>query len=245
MRALLGSLLLIAASATQAASPVLIAYRDKPPLNSTENGKPVGLLIDKTRAIFKRAGLVIYFEEMPSKRIALELQKNTRPICSPGWYKLPEREVFANFSHAFHRDRPQIVLASGSSAAAVSAHRSIEALTADSRLQLAVVDEISYGQDLDARIKRMQRAPLRATVTALQLSKMVAAQRADYMFMDQDDLEYLDRNGEISGSGLKPIQFTDMPPGLFRHLWCSKRVDAAMLNRINAAIDQLGFDTSH
>ena len=242
MRSLIGCLLLTLAAPSLAAEPVLIAYRDKPPYTWTDHGKPAGQLLDKTVAAFARAGVPLRFEEMPSKRIAMELLNNSGPVCSPGWYKLPERESLANFTRPIYRDPPQVVLASTAAAARIRAHRSVKSLLNDRALRLAVVDEISYGPELDAMIKHIPRKPLGATVTSLQLSKMVAAERADYMLIDQDDLDYLRASNDFAG--LEPIHFADMPKGLFRYLWCSKQVDAATLGRIDNAISQLGYDSS-
>ncbi len=248
MRALIAALLLFALAAFTAAPAraadapqVLIAYRDKAPYSYTENGQPVGQLNDKTRAIFQRAGLDLRFEEMPSKRIALELRNNNVPLCSPGWYRLPEREVFAGFSKPIQRDRPQVVLASVSSAPKVRAHAGLQALLNDKALLLTVIDEISYGPEIDLMIRRAPRPPLRATATSEQLARMVAAERADYMLVDQDDLDHLKKEGETRG--LVDIHFADTPAGLYRHLWCSKKVDRAMMERINGAIGQLGYDS--
>ncbi len=201
----------------------------------------MGQLNDKTRAIFQRAGLDVRFEEMPSKRIALELKNNAVPLCSPGWYKLPEREIFAGFSLPIQRDRPQVVLASINSATKVRAHAGLQALLKDKSLQLTVIDEISYGPEIDAMIRRAPRPPLRATATSEQLARMVAAERADYMLVDQDDLDHLKKEGETRG--LVDIHFADTPGGLYRHLWCSKKVDRVLMERVNAAITQLGYDS--
>jgi len=236
------TLALPVAAAAATPPPVLIAYRDKAPYTYTENGQAVGQLNDKTRTIFERAGLAVRFEEMPSKRIALELKSNNVALCSPGWYKLPEREVFASFSRPLQRDRPQVVLASLNSAIKVRAHAGLQALLNDRAMQLVVIDEISYGPDIDLMIRRAPRQPLRVTATAEQIARMVAAQRADYMLVDQDDLDHFKKEG--STRGLVDIRFADTPAGLYRYLWCSKKVDRAMMERINTAISQLGYDSA-
>ncbi|MET0518993.1 MAG: transporter substrate-binding domain-containing protein [Burkholderiaceae bacterium] len=223
---------------------VLIEYRDKPPYSYTVNGQPGGLLIDKTTAIFRRAGVAYQFSEVPLKRIAQDLQTAAQPICSPGWYKLPERERVAQFSLPFHQDRPQTVLASAEALAAVRGHRNFRSLLQDERLQLGVVDGVSYGGEIDRLIAARPRPPLHATVTAFQLARMLGAGRADFMLIDVADLRWLDRNGEIRAKGVQRVDFTDMPAGLHRHLMCSKSLDAATLYRLNVAIRQLGLDSS-
>ena len=228
--------LLAMTSPVRAAEVLTIAYRDKPPYSTEIDGKPQGLLIDKSRAIFKAAGIPIRFVVMPQKRIATELAANKSLMCSPGWYRLPEREAVGSFSTWIHRDKPQIVLAGDASVAAVRAHASLKALMQDATLKLAVVDGVSYGGELDAAMNTMPRPAMRVTVTVQQLSRMIAAQRADYMFVDQEDFAHLDP------SGLRPLVFNDLPAGMTRHLWCSTRVKGPLLQRIDAAIRRLGYD---
>jgi uncharacterized protein (TIGR02285 family) len=228
----------------RAAPPVaiIIEYRDKPPYSYTARGRPAGLLIDKTAAILRRAGLSYQFSEVPVKRIVQDLQTSPRPTCTPGWYKLPEREAYAQFTLTMHQDRPQVVLAAAGSAAAVGAHHDLKSLLRDPKLQLAVVDGVSYGPELDRQIAERPRAPLRATVTVMRMSKMLDAGRADFMFIDEEDLRWLDRNQALSRQGVKRVSFADAPAGLPRHLMCSKNMPAEILTRINTAIRQLGLD---
>lgn len=75
---------------------IAVQYRDKPPYSYTKDAKPAGFLLERTVEIFKRANLTAIFEEAPVKRITQNVQMNANAVCSPGWYKLPERELFAN-----------------------------------------------------------------------------------------------------------------------------------------------------
>jgi uncharacterized protein (TIGR02285 family) len=233
---------LLACAPAWATEPLAIIYRDKAPYSSEENGQPKGILIDKVRAISQQAGIEVRYLVMPQKRITSELEVNQRPVCTPGWYKLPEREAIGLFTLPIHHDRPQVVLAAPQAAAAVRAHAGVKTLLRDKQLKLAMVDGVSYGAEIDEIVKTLPQAPMKVTVTALQLARMIAAHRADYMLIDQEDFEYLDRSKELSGSGIEILHFDDMPPGLARYLWCSKAVTPALLKRIDDAIHKLGYD---
>jgi len=204
---------------------------------------PKGILIDESAAIFREAGISFQFAELPLKRIVNDLEANQEPICSPGWYKLPERERIGRFSLPILRDRPRVVLAAAQAAPAVRAHATLQSLTQDPQLTMAVIDGVSMGAELDAMIARMPHKPVVATVTALHLPKMVIAGRADYMLIDQADFDYLNSKSEIGDNGLELIRFADMPPGLPRYLWCSRAVSPALVERLNIAIHKLGFDS--
>ncbi len=236
----LGMTLQMPDATAQDERPLLLLYRDKPPYSYTEDRLPKGLLIEQSRAVFAAAGLAIHMEEAPLKRIQLELQANERPVCSPGWYRLPERELYARFSLPMSQDLPHVVLVGPRSADAVRAHRSLASLLSDGQLRMAVVDGISYGSELDGFIKRQAPAPLRATVTPVQLTRMLAAGRADYMFMDREDYLWLNRQGEVSKQ-LGALSFPDMPAGLQRHMMCSKKTPDAVMQAIDAAIRSLGM----
>ena len=227
-------------AAAQDERTLMLLYRDKPPYSYTEDRQPKGLLIDQSRAVLSAAGIAVQMEEAPLKRIQLELQANERPLCSPGWYKLPERELYARFSLPMSQDLPHVVLVGPRAAAAVRAHRSLASLLADSTLRMAVVDGISYGSELDALIRQQTPAPLRATVTPVQLTRMLGAGRADYMFMDREDYLWLTRHGEVSKK-LGALSFPDMPAGLQRHMMCSRKTPEATLQAIDAAIRALGM----
>lgn len=227
-------------AAAQDERTLMLLYRDKPPYSYTEDRQPKGLLIEQSRAVLSAAGIAVQMEEAPLKRIQLELQANERPVCSPGWYKLPERELYARFSLPMSQDLPHVVLAGPRAAAGVRAHRSLASLLADSTLRMAVVDGISYGSELDALIRQQSPAPLRATVTPVQLTRMLGAGRADYMFMDREDYLWLKRHGEVSKK-LSALSFPDIPAGLQRHMMCSKKTPEATLQAMDAAIRALGL----
>ncbi|WP_269531084.1 ABC transporter substrate-binding protein [Chitinimonas sp. BJYL2] len=218
------------------AEPIEVAYRDKPPYSYTENGQPKGFLLERTIAIFKRAGIEARYLEVPVKRITTDIQANQRPICSPSWYKLPEREAYARFSLPIHQDKPHVVLASPKARAAVSRHKLLSSLFADASLQLGVVEGVSYGQALDTAIAQTAKPPMRSTVTPLQLARMVAHGRADYMLIDQEDLSYLQSHSALNTLKLVKLAFPDMPAGLKRYIMCSQQVDPATLNQLDEAI---------
>lgn len=225
-------------------APLLIEYRHKPPYFSTVNGRPVGLLIDKTVQALEAAGVRYRMAEVPAKRIMSDIEADAQAVCSPGWYRIPARERFARFSRPIHRDLPQLLLASPASAARVRAAGSLQALLQDRELRLLLVDGVSYGPGFDTLIRAMPGQASRHTVTPLELARMLEAGRGDYMIIDQEDLgEYVRRPLRDTGSErAQPIEFADLPPGLERHLICSRSVSPTVIERIDAAIQRLGLD---
>lgn len=229
-----------AANPAFAETPIAMVFREKPPYSYLRNGAPAGFLYERTRKILDLAGLPASFSVMPPKRIFLEIQGDARPICSFGWYKIPEREKYARFSQPIHQDRPHVILAGPRSFAAVARHQTLNSLLGDASLSLAVVDGVSYGPEIDGLIARFPGQVDRSLVSPLQVAGMVSMQRADFMFIDQDDLDHLLANSaEFKANGLQRIDHPDAPAGLKRYILCSQRVGAATMTRIDQAIARL------
>ncbi|MEI7432217.1 MAG: transporter substrate-binding domain-containing protein [Betaproteobacteria bacterium] len=219
------------------AEPLLMVYRDKPPYSFVDNGVAKGFLLERTSRILKRAGIETSFREMPPNRIFMEIQKNEQAICSFGWYKNAEREAYGRFSESIHQDRPQVVLAGARSIRAIRRHVLLKSLMSDSSLSLASADGVSYGVELDAMIAAFP-GKIDSTLQApLDVVKKIAAQRADFMFIDQEDLDYLNAsNADFKGNGLVRIEYPDMPVGLKRYILCSRLVGEDVMRRINSGI---------
>jgi uncharacterized protein (TIGR02285 family) len=219
------------------AESLLMVFRDKPPYSYVENGAAKGFLLERTKRIAGRAGIEFQYREMPPKRIFLEIEKNEQAICSFGWYKITEREKYARFSVPIHQDRPHVVLAGARSADAVRKRATLRELMADRALVLAAADGVSYGSELDAMISAFPGKTDRTLQSPLQVAKKLAAQRADFMFIDQDDFDYLTAsNADFRGDGLVRVEYPDMPAGLKRYILCSQQVGENTMRQLNAAI---------
>lgn len=227
-------------SAAMAKEHVLVVlYRDKPPYFYTQDGRPAGFLLERTMEIIKRAGLQATYEETPIKRITMQIQNSPAPVCSPGWYKLPEREAYAKFSIAIHEDKPHLVLAGAHVADQMRATKSLREVLANPSLKIGKVSGISYGTELDTMISSAAQEAMDSTVTPLGLAKMIKARRADYMLIDEEDYKYLNARGDVDAEGLVPVRFSDMPPGLKRYIMCSKNVSAKTMAKLDRAIAQV------
>lgn len=232
--------LLALSPALAGAEALTMVFRDKPPYSYVENGVQRGFLLDRTRRILDLAGVEAQFADLPPRRIFLEIKNNTQPICSFGWYKIPEREAYAKFSQPIHQDRPHVVLAGPRSADRVAQHRSLKSLLAASELTLAVVDGVSYGPEIDAMIRSFPGTVDRSLISPLQVAQKVALSRADFMFIDQEDYDYLmATDAGFRKDGLARIEYPDLPPGLKRHILCSRQVSDATMAKIDHAIARL------
>jgi polar amino acid transport system substrate-binding protein len=222
--------------ALAAAQGLTVAWRDKPPYHYTENGVDKGVMLERMKRAFALARIDAHFVKEPSKRIWANLQGGVTRYCSIGWYQLEERSAYAQFSVPIHIDRPHQVLTSPEAAHMVTDHASLASLLADRQLRLGVMDGVSYGPAIDTLIRRAGNQVLRRTVDTTTMVRMLQAGRFDYIFIDQDDWDYAQqRERGLAGSIL--LDFPDMPPGLQRHVACSKDVSPALMARLNRAIE--------
>ncbi|TDR80707.1 substrate-binding periplasmic protein [Paludibacterium purpuratum] len=221
------------------AQTITVEYRDKPPYTYSQNGKPAGFLMQRLIAILQQADIRATYSEIPAKRIIHDLQDDKLAICSPGWYKIPEREAFARFSRPIHQDKPHIVVANRQVADQLRAFKSLKRLLADPDFKLGKVFGVSYGPVLDAMIASANQAVTDSVVTPDGLAHMVAQHRADYMLMDQEDYQYLRQANLLDSDKIATLTYPDMPPGLKRYILCSRHVSPATMRRIDAAIQTM------
>ncbi|MES2299593.1 MAG: transporter substrate-binding domain-containing protein [Pseudomonadota bacterium] len=234
LSALAQCVLCVAASA--AAPPLTVAWRDKAPLHYVENGVEKGVLLERAHRVFDAAGVETRFVREPAKRIWANLKAGKPNYCSFGWYHLPERLAYSQFSAPFHVDAPHTILLSPEAAAGASSHASLAQLLGDARLTLGVVDGVSYGAQIDQLIASSANTVVRRTVEPATMMRMVGAARVSFMFIDRDDLNYF-REHSAALRGILQRDYADMPPGLTRYIVCSKDVSPEVMARINKAID--------
>jgi uncharacterized protein (TIGR02285 family) len=232
LAALLG---LSGAAMAAGAEPVIVAWREKPPYSYTENGVAKGFLLDQARQIFDAAGIPARFVNEPQKRIWANFNQRMSNYCSFGWYRLPEREAIAQYTMPTHMDLPHAVLLQRSALPQASAHTTLKSLLADRDLTLGLVDGVSYGPELDALIAASGNRLMRRTVDTATMIRMVAAGRASYIFVDREDWNHM-RNKDMQLQSLVMLDFSDMPPGLKRHIVCSRDMPAETMERLNRAI---------
>jgi uncharacterized protein (TIGR02285 family) len=216
-----------------------VAWRDKPPYHYIENGQAKGFLLTRAREIFELAGLPARFVNEPQKRIWANLSHGATNYCTISWYRLPEREAVAQFTAPIHEDLPHTVLISPAAVERVRAHPTLASLLADPTLSLGKVDGVSYGPVLDQMIKGSKNQIMSRTVETTLMMRMLSAGRASYMFVDREDWEFF-RTKEKSVQAAVRHDFPDMPPGMRRHIACSKDVSADTMAKLNQAIAATG-----
>ena len=221
------------------AEPITVSWRDKPPYHYIENGEPKGFLLERARLVFAQAGVSARFVNEPQKRIWAKFQGGATNYCSISWYRLPERGALAQYSQPFHEDLPHTILIGPGLAEQVKAHATLAALLDDPTLTLGAVEGVSYGPVIDPMIKASKNKVMSRTVETTQMMRMLTVGRASYMFVDREDWEFFRRKNP-SANAMVRHDFPDMPPGLRRHIVCSRDVPQETMNKLNQAIAATG-----
>jgi polar amino acid transport system substrate-binding protein len=227
------------AGAASAGKVITVAWRDKPPYHYLDNGQAKGFLLQRTHEVFAAAGIEAHYVNEPLKRIWANFQHGATDYCSISWYRLPEREAVTQYTQAIHIDPPHVILVAPDAAAKVRSHATLAALMADPGLTLAVVDGVSYGVEIDNLIKHSGNQVMRRTVEPKLMLRMLTVGRASFMFADRDDWDFFRKNEKWPRPPVR-VDFPDMPPGLKRHIVCSKDVAPEIMEKLNQAIAATG-----
>ena len=229
----------LAGGAWCAPEPLTVAWRDKPPYHYIEQGQPKGFLLERVKTIFSTAGIAAQFVNEPQKRIWANFTHGATNYCSISWYKLPEREAVAQFTSPIHEDQPHTVLISQAFVQRVTAHQTLSSLLDDPGLTLGIVEGVSYGPALDQMIKNSKNHVMSRTVETTLMMRMLSVGRASFMFVDREDLNFFRPREKLLQSTVQH-DFPDMPPGMKRHIVCSKDVPQETMARLNQAIAATG-----
>jgi polar amino acid transport system substrate-binding protein len=224
------------ASEASAEDDLIIYFHQRPPYSAKQaDGSVKGITADIVTQAMSVAGIPYRWEELPSARQMEVLKRDEGKACGLGWFKRPEREVFAKFSAAIYHDLPTIVVARAKDQR-FAGTPSIDALFADKTLTLITKTGYSYGGELDQKIAAQQpTARADASDNRIMLG-MVGRERVDYMIMAEEEAKDLLSQSDFADAGLAIYHLANPPAGEHRYLMCSKSVPDDLIARINQAI---------
>lgn len=207
-----------------------LAHRD-------EDGQLGGILITPIAQAMVKAGIPFTWVETPFKRQINLVEKNDEALCAVGMFKNKERQKFAKFSTSVLRDisRPSVMLAHRDFKPDKSMNL-LEALSIPGTKMLKK-ESASYGNAIDDVIERSRVNVVSTTAESLNMGKMIAARRADFIFVPED--EALNMIKTIpDGDKLHIFKPQNMPQGPERYLMCSPSVSDELIQKFNRAISK-------
>jgi len=217
---------------------VRVHYNERPPyLTTVAHGIAVGLTATPAMKAFQASGIQHQWVKTPSNRQIAILEKNAGKDCLVGWFKNPQREKFALYSHAIYQDKPSIALALFSNTR-IESGRTMEAVFKDPDLLLLVKDGYSYGSYIDGMIEKYNPKRHSVLVENTNMLQMINVTRADYFFTAEEEADGLIRNAGLFQGDYKYIRFPNTPAGNKRYILCSKKVGSDVIDKLNSWIDK-------
>ena len=222
-------------AASWAEDKITLYYNDRPPyLVPSADGRPTGLTATPAANAFRLAGISVIWSKLPSNRQLLMIKDNSEMGCAIGWFKNPEREQFAKFTKAIYRDLPTVALANNNFKIEDGAR--LEQVLATTGVRVLTKQNYSYGPFIDRLLVSFNHAVIRTANENSAMVEMIRLNRADFMFVAEEEEKYFMENAGQNIKEFHLIKFTDMPLGEERYLMCTKQVPDEIINKLNNAI---------
>ena len=235
----LATLLLLAAGPASAASGlVTLRYNESPPLQVTAaDGSISGVVATPVLRAFADAGIAYRVVATPVRRQMVILQNDQESACMLGWRRTPARERLGQFTLAVYPGSATGALARADNDA-VHDGAPLRATLDDPALRALLKEGTSYGDTVDAALAGAQARRVLTTTDRPNMLRMLLARRADYMFIAADEAASMlaAPDFRLDRKAFKFVTFADVSDHPDLSLWCTRRVPASVIERLNAAI---------
>lgn len=216
--------------------PLRLLYQERPPYTSLRPDATVeGLVATPVQQALARAGIAARWELTPSQRQLLLVQSGQEPVCALGWFRNPEREKLGLFSRPLYRDLPMGGLVRAD--ATVADGQSLQAALASPQFTVLTKEGYSYGADIDRWLIQLPGRRASTGSEPLQLVRMLLARRADLLLVAPEEGQLLIKLAATDQ--LRLVRFSDIGPGLERHLYCNSSVGADLIRRIDRELERV------
>jgi len=184
---------------------------------------------------FDAAGLPFTVTQRPPKRQLSLIRGNEGPVCGVGWFKTPERETFGRFTRPIFRDPPVVAMhrVEDTRFAKIGGLRD---LLSRPGLRLGVSYGFSYGAEVDSLIAQLNPTLVTLNLEPAEMVPLLMQRRFDFMLVAGLEARDILTRGLVPPGWVTATPIVDAPSGNNRHLFCSKKVGEAAIERLNAAI---------
>ncbi len=232
----------------EAAAPIVLLYTERPPYNSrTPDGKLSGIVGTPVTQAFAKAGLRFELHEASLQRQLEALKRNTPRVCVSGLYKTAEREQFARYTKPVSQDQAMVGLANaaftpanGTANGAGNGNgtptQTVHALLDHPEVTVLLRNAVNYGPFLEGQFATMKARRATTDGQFAQVVKMIYAGRAQLTFFPLEEAQYYAKVAGYSPQQFKVLTFGDMPAGEKRYILCSRQVDGAVVEKLNAGL---------
>lgn len=230
---------LLFSARAMAADTLKLFYEDRPPYYITSDAGIVsGLVLTPVSEALRKANIEPVWVTRSGKRQITDIKRNGEAVCSPGWFKKPERELFAKFSDPVYQDKPQVVILRSDNAHRIT-HTKLKQLFADGSLRGGVKIGYSYGPYIDGLRNELQPTTVSTSQNVGGMTRMLLGRRFDYLIAAPEEFQSISDRLGIAGEDIVSLEMSDIPPGNKRYLMCSQKVSDDLIKRFNAALSSL------
>lgn len=214
---------------------ITLNYNERPPyLIPGADGSASGLTATPAANAFKAAGISVVWAKLPTNRQLALVKESMGMNCAIGWFKNPEREQFAKFTKSIYQDKPAVILAS--KRFVVGASGKLDDVLATKGVRVLVKDNFSYGPYIDGLLATLRPIVVKTVAENAQMVQMIQADRADFMFLAEEEARYLVEQAGFKLQDFHLVRFADMPPGERRYIMCSRQVPDEVITKLNKVI---------
>ena len=219
-----------------AEAPIILLYSERPPfMQKQSDGSVTGATATPVIRAFTKAAIPFELREASPARRLLDVKENKRRVCSMGFYKTTERESYARYSKPVSQDSKMIGLVNAK--LPTPSDVSVETLLQREDVSVLIKESIVYGPYLESQFSKMKARRVRTAAEFAQLFEMIKRERAQLLFMPEEEAHFYLNEAGYSTADFKLIQFVGMPAGEQRYIMCSMQVDEATMGQLNKVID--------
>ena len=227
-----------AMAADTAQDMVSLLVNDRPPYTLIpDDGNITGVTASVAAQALKQANIPYKWVVTPLKRQFFMVQSNRGLDCAVGLLKNSERAQGGKFSKPLYRDKAYVALVR--SDLHYPSVVTIKELLNKPDLRLLVKDGLTYGTEIHALIKAAHPKTQTVVTETDDMLHMVASGRADWMLLTVEEAAYQVANAGLSPHQVSIVRLSDVGKGEYRYLYCSNKVGATLMQRMNAAIPDL------
>jgi uncharacterized protein (TIGR02285 family) len=214
---------------------ITVDYNERPPyLIPGADGAATGLTGTPAANAFKAAGIPVTWAKVPTSRQLSAVKEAQGMHCAVGWFKTPERERFAKFTKPIYRDKPWLALAN--TGYAIKDGTTLGQALSAKGVRVLTKDSFSYGPYIDDLLAKTKPNITVSNGSTSQMLQLINAGSVDFMFVSEEEAEYLVKEAGLSMKNFRQIRFPDMPKGGERYIMCGKSVPDDVIAKLNKNI---------
>jgi hypothetical protein len=219
----------------QPEAPLTIHYVERPPYAIIQpNGEPTGFVATPTAGVLRKAQIPFVWAKTPVNRQFAIIKENTGRDCTLGMEQTPSRSHFAKFTEPLYISQPLVAILHPS----VREKKGVTIRQLLQKYSILVKENYTLGDDLTALVMKSPKKQLTSS-ESMQMVQMIALDRADFMMISNDEVEYYINQGILNPKGIRLMELPDAKKRFTRRLMCSLKVDDATIQKINREIRTL------